>query len=222
MESMNRKAPRPEKPLTAEEVVAQNQRERAARQAGRRRLSPASSKKEDTKQGRDSDGGDKSGKNADDGDGTDGSGSESEDGYMSSSSSSSIDRRGPSAVRDDVLSEVHGAAGISNGKNQDEDASNNRSVANGGGPPDSLKPEAYEYIIYLAGNSLGLQSKSSYTLVTEELQMWQTKCVMFSMTLSMSYSALTVSRCGFTGLSPAGSIRTTTGLGRAMPKTSPP
>lgn len=175
VESMSRKAPRPNKPLTAEEVVAQNQRERSARQAGRRRLSPASSKKEDTKQDRIAGaGGGTTSKTADDGEANGWSGSESEDGYQSSSSTSSLDQRGPSTVREDVLSEAHGQVNASSKKKQAAEGNNGIELTTDG-PPESLKPESHEYIIYLAGNSLGLQSKSSYQLVNEELMMWQTK-----------------------------------------------
>lgn len=184
MESMNREAPRREKPLTAQEVVAQNQKERAARQAGRRQLSPASpSRKANAKQSQDSQTGSRdvpglSTKGSEDTDGeASESESEAEDGYMSSSSSSSRDMRRPSSVRQDVLAEVHGAFVTS--RNQDESCvSSGESKPQNGSTsavPESIKPEAHENIIYLAGNSLGLQSKSSYQLVNEELMMWQTK-----------------------------------------------
>lgn len=184
MESMNRQAPRPEKPLTAEEVVAQNQRERAARQAGKRRLSPSSPKTDASKQGGQAGttgaGGATAGtasKAGDDSDG-EGSGSEGEDGYMSSSSSSSLDQRSPSHVRQDVLSEVHGSSDRTSNKGQNVSHPVGEETGQNGssnGVPQSLKPESHENIIYLAGNSLGLQSKSSYQLVNEELMMWQTK-----------------------------------------------
>lgn len=41
--------------------------------------------------------------------------------------------------------------------------------------PHWMKPELHENIIYLAGNSLGLQSRGSFRLVSEELNMWQSK-----------------------------------------------
>ena len=176
VESMTRKGPRPEKPLTAEQVLAQNQRERSARQAGRRRLSPASVKVNDTKQDRSatSRGGGKSSKKASETEGADESGSESEDGYMSSSSTGSRDAREPSAVRDDVISEVLGSTDSTSSKKQGENGVDGINESSNG-PPDSLKPESHENVIYLAGNSLGLQSRSSYQLVNEELVMWQTK-----------------------------------------------
>lgn len=187
VESMTRQAPRPDKPLTAEQVVAQNQRERAARQATRRRLSPSSPKKGKNEQARQSSGVSASGgptsaetsstKAGDDSDG-EGSGSEGEDGYTSSTSNSSVDQRTPAHVRQDVLSEVNGSSGptdahAQNGSHPTGDP-NGSSSSNG--VPDSLKVESHENIIYLAGNSLGLQSRSSYQLVNEELIMWQTKC----------------------------------------------
>lgn len=181
VESMSRKAPRPEKALTAEEVLAQNQRERSARQSGRRRLSPAASKKHgSTKRDPKSNGGDKASESVEDVEsGGEGSGSESEDGYLSSSSSGSVDRREPGTVRNDVLSEILGASGASNktkpvGKEQSSGATSSTSL------PKDLKPESHEHIVYLAGNSLGLQSKSSYQLVNEELVMWQTKWVLYN------------------------------------------
>lgn len=175
VESMARKAPRPEKPLTAEEVLAQNQRERSARQAGRRRLSPASSKKADIgKRNQKSVSGGQASKSLDNVESAEGSGSESEDGYMSSSSSGSVDRRKASTVRNDVLSEVLGASSASS-KNESDDARSGAGSTSSPSVPQDLKPEAHEHIIYLAGNSLGLQSKSSYQLVNEELVMWQTK-----------------------------------------------
>lgn len=179
VESMNRKGPRPEKPLTAEQVLAQNQRERSARQAGRRRLSPASSKTNDTKQNRPttSRSGSKTTKKANETEGVDESGSESEDGYMSSSSVGSRDGREPSTVRQDVIAEVLGSNDTTSSKMQDENEAGgaDAKTENSNGPPDSLKPESHENVIYLAGNSLGLQSRSSYQLVNEELVMWQTK-----------------------------------------------
>lgn len=43
--------------------------------------------------------------------------------------------------------------------------------------PAHLQPEAHNSIIYLAGNSLGLQSKSSAARVQEELGTWSEKAV---------------------------------------------
>ena len=96
----------------------------------------------------------------------------------SESSSSSIDDRPPQDVYQEFKRSAHGqdsahrqSADISTTTNSNGTDKPSATV------PSHLLPEQHEQIIYLAGNSLGLQSKLSASRVQEELTIWQDKAV---------------------------------------------
>jgi len=117
----------------------------------------------------------------------DGNSDEEDAGYSSSDSMSSVDERSPKELHDDL----YAAAGAGNttdtdseSKQQTSSDSDTNGKAAGKSPAvppikfpktSSKRPDPMDMIVYLAGNSLGLQSHNSLRYIQEEIQMWQDK-----------------------------------------------